>query len=182
MVMSPRPTNETTPRRDRLTPRVLRRHLGVAPELEPEAVFTTITNSGATVLDSDGGVITSEDLKRLLKARLGPLRDPRFLSPRDGRNAVRWFGITDDGRMVGGRLVLHAGTRRYHVVSWAEVEIEPTPKQATAVTAAGPRARLREVANRAREIIRNVRERPTYSPVELLAALVGIVDIVEEDE
>jgi len=67
------------------------------------------------------------------------------------------------------------------VQAWLEIEIEPAPKQSK-TAAAGPRARLLEVANRAREIIRTVRERPTYGPAELVGALVGIVDIAEGDE
>jgi hypothetical protein len=46
----------------------------------------------------------------------------------------------------------------------------------------GPRARLREIANRAREVVRNVRERPTYGPEEQVGALVGICDLAEDDE
>jgi hypothetical protein len=155
--------------------------LGVAREWEPEIVFTTRSDS-LSVLYSDGGVITTMDVRRLLLDRLGPMRDLRFLSPREGRNIIRWFGVTDAGKMIGGRLVLHAGMRGDHVVSWAEIEIEPTPKQARTVVATGPRAKLREIANRAREIIHNVRERPTYGPEGLVAALVGIVDIAEEED
>ncbi len=180
-VMSPRLTNETLPRRDRLTPRVLRRHLRGVSEDEPEVVFTTRSES-LSVIYSDGGVITSEDLKRLLRDRLGPLRDLRLLSPREGANVVRWFGVTDDGKMIGGRLVLHAGMRGGRVTSWATLEIEPTPKHSKMVVATGPRTKLREIANRAREIIRNVRERPTYGPAELVGALVGLVDDAEADE
>jgi hypothetical protein len=84
--------------------------------------------------------------------------------------------------MVGGRLVLHAAMCADRVMISAEVEIEPTPRQGKAAAAAGPRARLEDVAARAREIIRNVRERPTFSPEELVGAIVGIVDIAEEDE
>jgi hypothetical protein len=177
MVMSPRSTHETVPRRDRLTPRVLRRHLGIAPEVEQD-----VRSDSLRVIFSDGGVVTSEDLKRLLRERLGPLRDLRFLSPRAGANVVRWSAITDDGTTVGGRLVLHAGMRGDRVVSWAQIQVEPVPRQGKAVRGTGPRARLEDIAARAREIIRNVRERPTYSPAELVGALVGVVDIAEEDD
>jgi hypothetical protein len=135
-----------------------------------EGVFST-RSEPLRVIYSDGGVITSEDLKRLLKEQLGPLRDLRFFSPREGANTVRWFAITDNGTMVGGQLVLHAGMRGDRVVSWAEIQTEPTPKQGKTLVATGPRARLREIANRAREIIRNVRERPTYGPEELVGGL-----------
>jgi hypothetical protein len=181
MVMSPRPTNETTPRRDRLTPRVLRRHLGVAAESAREVGFTTRSES-FSVIYSDGGVITSEDLKRLLKERLGPLRDLRFLSPREGANIARWFAVTDAGEFIGGKLVLHARMRGDRVVSWAQIRVEPVPRHGKAVRATGPRARLEDIAARAREIIRNVRERPTYGPVELCASLAALVDLAEEQD
>jgi hypothetical protein len=95
--------------------------------LEPEIGFK-MSSEPLSVIYSDGGVITSEDLKRLLKGQLGPLRDLRFFSPREGANVVRWFGLTESGLMVGGNLVLHAGMRGDHLVSWATLEIEPHAK------------------------------------------------------
>jgi hypothetical protein len=130
---------------------------------------------------SYGGVFSVADAYRILGGRLGPIRGLRFLSPREGRNIVRWIAVTDSGEIIGGRLVVRAGMTGLRVQAWLEIEIEPAPKQSK-TAAAGPRARLLEVANRAREIIRTVRERPTYGPAELVGALVGIVDIAEGDE
>jgi hypothetical protein len=47
--------------------------------------------------------------------------------------------------------------------------------------AAGPHARLEDIAARVREIIHRVREQPTFGPPELVAALVGVVDVAEDD-
>lgn len=165
--------------RDRLTPRVLRRHLRAVSEDEPEVVLTTRSDS-VSVIYSDGGVITRDDVCRLLRPRLGALRGLTFLSPREGPNVVRWFGVTEAGVMVGGKLVLHAGMRGDQIVSWAQIVVDPVPKQARTAST-GSRARLEDIAARVREIIHRVREQPTYGPPELIAALVGVVDIAEGD-
>ena len=82
--------------------------------------------------------------------------------------------------MVGGKLVLHAGMRGDQIVSWAQIVVDPVPKQARTAST-GSRARLEDIAARVREIIHRVREQPTYGPPELIAALVGVVDIAEGD-
>src|SRR5580658_2946069 len=163
--MTSKRTSDTTSR-TQLAARVLRRHLRAVSQAEPEIVFTTRSES-VSVIYSDGGVISSSDLRRLLRDRIGHIIRLDFsLGGTQAPNVVLWTALLHDGEIVDGRLILHAQVRPDRVTSWAEIMIDPTDAQLKTATA-GPRARLEDIAARVREIIQHVREQPTYGPPEL---------------
>lgn len=76
------------------------------------------------VIYSDGGIVSAADVARLLEDRLGTLLNVRFRpTPSGTSNSVRWEALDDQGEIVTGQLVLHAGLRDNRVVVWAEIVI-----------------------------------------------------------
>jgi hypothetical protein len=108
--MTSKRTSDTTSR-TQLAARVLRRHLRAVSQAEPEIVFTTRSES-VSVIYSDGGVISSSDLRRLLRDRIGHIIRLDFsLGGTQAPNVVLWTALLHDGEIVDGRLILHAQVR-----------------------------------------------------------------------
>lgn len=130
---------------------------------------------------SDGGVVTTDDVARILRDRLGPLTDVRFTMALQHQRAVCWKARDPDNRLVSGWLVLHAGLRGDdQVMAWAEILVdERAQSQRVAAKAGDAERRLDLVALRARHLISRIREEPTCGAKEIVAALVGMVDVAE---
>jgi hypothetical protein len=157
---------------DPLALRVARRHSG-------EVVFHEVPGVSAQLIFSDGGVVTADDVRRILEDRVHLAAVwfcPTCSSTR--RNVVLWEGIGADGTTTSGRLVLHAGAAVDHVVAWAEIVLDPEDDSPQAPNISH---RLREIAHRASALVAHLREGklPLH---EVVAAVTGIVDAAEAAE
>ncbi|MGD0679733.1 MAG: hypothetical protein ABSC94_30475 [Polyangiaceae bacterium] len=174
--------------------RVAQRHAELPPD------------QGPTVVYSDGGVITVDDAKRLIRDHYG-IRIVSLVFRADEAadgNTIWWDATTESGKRITGRLVLHAGVASHHVVSWAELSLRELGLRSaterdmargkvesrakvireksqcrTATGSMRPKRILDEVAILGRELIRTIREHPTFSITETIAAVARIVEIAE---
>jgi hypothetical protein len=91
-----------------------------------EIVFRDVPQPSVEVLYSDGGIIATADVRRLLEPRVGFLANLRFRRSLTGQpNTIAWEGLDDKAQVVSGLLVLHAALRgETEVVSWADIEID----------------------------------------------------------
>ena len=100
-----------------ISARVLSRHRHAA------VVVRDVPATSIEVVYSDGGVVSAQDVARLLADRIA-LLGVKFLKGGSHANVVRWVGATIDGTTVMGSLVLHAGVRGDQVVCWAEIVLD----------------------------------------------------------
>jgi hypothetical protein len=132
-----------------------------------------IAGASTPVVYSDGGVVTVDDLRRLLTAELGDINRVEITGRGRRRNEVRWRAWVRGG-MVLGSLVLHARYERDRVTSWAEIVI--------GLDVGAPEADPADAAaHRARKLIERLRLRPTMAVQEVVAELVRIVDEAEAE-
>lgn len=98
-----------------LTRRVARRHRAAV-------ALRDLPHDNIEVIYSDGGIVTTRDLARLVEPRVGVLVRVRFRRLLNGMpNTVRWDGLNEAGEIVSGNLVVHAAVSDDQVVCWAEL-------------------------------------------------------------
>lgn len=137
------------------------------------------------VIYSDGGIVTGRDVARLLEDRLGALLKVRFRSSRSGTpNMVAWEALDEQGQLVTGQLVLHAGAREDQVIGWAEIVIGDEHGTRIAGVGGSPeeqilRQRLDRIAERARRMVDTARVNPQAPVSRIVGELVRIIDEAE---
>jgi hypothetical protein len=162
-------------RPDPLAVRVARRYAAI--------IFRDVPRPSVRVEHSNGGTITTEELRRMLEPQVGVLTKLRFRpSLTTDPKGVEWEALDERAELVTGRLVLHARAREDAVVSWAEVTIDPQRllgDERTVVGALDPEVQLRHVARLARDLIEQIKRKPTIAVVELVGALATIAHEAE---
>jgi len=124
-----------------------------------------------TLILADGGVVTVEDVTRLMEDRVGRLTRVRFDQSTASRTRVSWSGRDVGGTIVRGHVALHAGLSAGGIVVWAKVVLDRERDARD--------DQLAEVAYAGRALIRRLRETPT-TPVGLIVGeIVRIVDAAE---
>lgn len=157
-----------------LSARVLARH-------RHGAIVLRDVPATVDVIYSDGGIVSSQDVVRLLGDRVA-LRGLKFLKRGSRMNVVRWIAATTSGATMMGQLVLHAGVRDDQVVVRAEIVIGDEHR---ARTAGGTpeeqilRQRLERLADLARKMVENARVKPQMPVSGIVAELVRMVDDAE---
>lgn len=90
-------------------------------------LFTTRVEN-LEVSYSDRGVITAQEVQRMIEPHIGHVYSLRFRkAPTAMPNSIAFEALVepnDDSEVVTGALVLHAGFSEQRVVSWAEVQID----------------------------------------------------------
>jgi hypothetical protein len=132
---------------------------------------------GLQMILADGGVISADDLHRLLKDRVGPLSRVRFRAFGLGP-VVEWEAFRADGDLVVGRLVLHAVVGIDEVVVWANLIIDGKSK---VNRTAAHDVQLAEIAYMGRTLIRWLGETPGMPVPLIIGEVVGMVDVAERE-
>jgi len=133
---------------------------------------------------SDGGIITTGDLRRLLEPRLGLLVNMRLRPSLEGApTTVTWEALDQEGEVVSGSVVLHAGLYETRIAVWAELLVDDGSDRQTRVATTRPRQllddRLRRIADWTRRLIQRVRVQPQTPAHAIVADLVRIVELAE---
>jgi hypothetical protein len=115
---------------DPLAVRVARRH-------QADVIFRDVPASKTHIEYADSGRISDMALMKLLEPQVGKLVKLRFRRSMEiDPNGVEWEALTEDAKLVSGRLVLHAAVAEDEVVSWAEVVVDEDRDAPTAVRVA----------------------------------------------
>jgi hypothetical protein len=155
--------------------RVLHRHRHGA------IVLRDVPATSIDVMYSDGGIVSAQDVARLVADRLA-LVGVKFMKRPARQNVVPWIGATTDGATVTGSLVLHAGVRTDQVVCWAEIVLDDELGSRTAGGSPEEkilRQRLERIENLARRMVENARLQPQSAASAFISELLRIVDDAE---
>lgn len=135
------------------------------------------------VIYSDGGVITENDVARLLGPRFGSVKNVRFVAdPKSAPNVVLWTANNANGERITGGLLLHAALRGdRQVVSWAEIVIDGDlfPGRVVASVLSDAEVRAADAARQARALITRIRRDNNIEWKDVVAALVSIVEVAD---
>jgi len=137
------------------------------------------------IVFSDGGVLTTSDLRRLLEPQLGPLVKMRLRPSLVGLpNTVAWEALSEDAEFVTGRVVLHAKVDQTRIVVWAEVLVDQRGALIR-IAMVEPRQlladRLQEVAARAQRLVQQVRVQPQVPAQAFVDDLEALLEIAEPE-
>ena len=137
------------------------------------------------IVFSDGGVLTTSDLRRLLEPQLGPLVKMRLRPSLVGLpNTVAWEALSEDAEFVTGRVVLHAKVDQSRIVVWAEVLVDQRGALIR-IAMVEPRQlladRLQEVAARAQRLVQQVRVQPQVPAQAFVDDLEALLEIAEPE-
>jgi len=135
------------------------------------------------IIMSNGGIITTGDLRRLLEPRLGMLVNMRLRPSLEGApNTIAWEALNEDAEVVSGRVVLHAHLTETEIAVWADLVIDEGGSMVRFGTVR-PRQlledRLRRIADMARRLVTRVRVQPQVPAHSIVEGLVGIVELAE---
>ena len=162
-----------------MTPNALR----VAARYRTAAVV--LREPTTEVIFSDGGVLTANDLRRLLEPQLGALPKMRLRPALTGKpTTIAWEALSENAEFISGRVVLHAKVDDTRIVVWAEVLVDQRAvgiRIATALPKQFLEGRLRQIATKGRRLLDEVRVRPDVQAHEIVAELVASVEIAEGD-
>lgn len=135
------------------------------------------------ITSSDGGIVTAQDVGRMIEPHVGPVFQLTFRKALNGLpNTVAWEAVDQDGDLLWGSLVLRAKVSDSQVVSWAELQIDkPVGFDFRKHASSGRDTQLENIARMARQLIRKLHDRPRVATPDLLTALVAIVDEAEAE-
>ncbi|GAG20056.1 unnamed protein product, partial [marine sediment metagenome] len=106
-------------------------HLSLRKGMTPTAAHTIARRFRAAVVHrapateiifSDGGIITTGDLRRLLEPRIGRILTMRLRPAPSGEpNVVLWEALNERAEVVTGRVVLHVTLDEMQITVWADL-------------------------------------------------------------
>jgi hypothetical protein len=148
-----------------------------------QAAVVLREDTSTEVIFSDGGVLTANDLRRLLEPQFGPLLKMRLRPSLTGLpNTVAWEALSENAEFVTGRVVLHASVETTRIVVWAEVLVDQRAV-GIRIAMALPRQlledRLRRIAARARKMIQEVRVQPQVPALAIISDLEKLLEIAD---
>ena len=135
------------------------------------------------IVFSDEGVISAADIKRFLEPHIGTLFQVRLRPSLVGLpNTIAWEPLSENAEFITGRVVLHAKVDETRISVWAEVLVDQRGALIR-IASALPRQllqdRLREVADKARRLVQEVRVRPGLPAQAIVDDLQELLEIAE---
>jgi hypothetical protein len=155
----------------------------VARRYQAAVVIRDVPEPATEIIFSDGGIVTTADLRRLLEPHFGPLAKVQ-LQPSRAPATVTWSGIDQRGAIVSGRVVLHARLYEHRIEVWADLLVDNNGSLLRLATVE-PRklleSRLKQIGELGRRLIQQVRCQPQRPAHAIVGDLVALVDIAEEE-